>query len=85
MSRVLDMTTPAAAVVANAYCVDRVKVDEKFDDHMDQFPDAASGTETKVGELTTLRGHVCENPSCALTASTSWTKTPNGVLCNACR
>jgi hypothetical protein len=85
VSRVLDMTTTGAAVVANAHFADRVEEDEKFDDHMDQCPDAASGNDTKVGDLTTLPGPVCENPSCASTASISWTKTPDGVLCNACR
>jgi hypothetical protein len=85
VSRVLDITTTGAAVMVNTHRADRVKEAKKFDDHMDQCPDAASGTETKVGELATLPGPVCENPSCASTASISWTKTPDGVLCNACR
>jgi hypothetical protein len=82
---VLDTSTTGPVAVASTHCPGRVKEDEKFVDHMGQSLDAASDTETKAREPTALPGPVCENPSCVSSNSITWTKMPDGLLCNACR
>jgi hypothetical protein len=76
---------PTAKPVVSGQYLGRVKENQQTVDYTSRTSNAASELETKAGDLTSLAGRVCENPSCASRTSVRWTPTTDGLLCNACR